>query len=156
MSDTSTAKDPRLDWFGGNEDALLMYKAFADLAHTWDDIIDQDREISADDVNRAFLTCLVYLPANPFYRSIQANILPMWLVVVSSYETANKYEKDKDPHGLEIAHGLRYAAGQIMAYAVHVCVGPEKAKEVLPAMWKNIFYERFDAYRKEHLDADSK
>jgi hypothetical protein len=31
-------------------------------------------------------------------------------------------------------------------------VGPEKAKEVLPDMWKTIFYERFDEYRKEHLD----
>jgi hypothetical protein len=28
----------------------------------------------------------------------------------------------------------------------------EKAKEVLPDMWKTIFYERFDDYRKEHLN----
>jgi hypothetical protein len=94
----------------------------------------------------------VYLPANPFYRSIQNEILPMWLTVVSAYETANFFEKNKDAHGIEIAHGLRYAAGNIMAYAVHVCVGPEKAKEYLPEMWKTIFYERFDEYRKEHLD----
>jgi hypothetical protein len=52
----------------------------------------------------------------------------MWLVVVSSYETANFFEATKDNHGIEISHGLRYAAGNIMAYAVHVCVGPEKAK----------------------------
>jgi hypothetical protein len=145
-----------LDWFGGNTDALQMYHAFVDLSHTWDDIIDQDKPITPDDVNRAFLTCLVYLPANPFYRSIQEQILPMWLVVVSSYETANKFEKDKDEHGLEIAHSLRYAAGSVIAYAIHVCIGPEKAKEVLPAMWKTIFHERFDAYRKEHLDVDSR
>jgi hypothetical protein len=95
---------------------------------------------------------LVYLPANPFYRSIQDQILPMWLTVVSAYETANFFEANKDQHGIEIAHGLRYASGNIIAYAVHVCVGPEKAKEVLPDVWKTIFYERFDEYRKEHLD----
>jgi len=39
---------------------------------------------------------------------------------------------------------------------VHVCVGPEKAKEILPEMWKNIFFERFDDYRKEHLDDNFK
>jgi hypothetical protein len=132
----------KLEWFGGNQDALNMYRAFVNLAHTWDDMIDRDKPVSADDINRAFLTCLVYLPANPFYRAIQDQILPMWLVVVSSYETANAFEK---------AHSLRYAAGNIVAYAVHVCLGAEKAKEVLPEVWKAMFYERFDDYRKEHL-----
>jgi purine-cytosine permease-like protein len=141
----------KLEWFGGNQDALNMYRAFVNLAHTWDDMIDRDKPVSADDINRAFLTCLVYLPANPFYRAIQEQILPMWLVVVSSYETANTFEKAKDPHGIEIAHSLRYAAGSIVAYAVHVCLGAEKAKEVLPEVWKAMFYERFDDYRKEHL-----
>ncbi len=141
----------KLEWFGGNQDALNMYRAFVDLAHTWDDMVDKDKPVSADDINRAFLTTLVYLPANPFYRAIQDQILPMWLVVVSSYETANKFEQDKDPHGIEIAHSLRYAAGNIVAYAVHVCLGAEKAKEVLPDVWKAMFYERFDDYRKEHL-----
>jgi purine-cytosine permease-like protein len=141
----------KLEWFGGNQDALNMYRAFVNLAHTWDDMIDRDKPVSADDINRAFLTCLVYLPANPFYRAIQDQILPMWLVVVSSYETANAFEKAKDPHGIEIAHSLRYAAGNIVAYAVHVCLGAEKAKEVLPEVWKAMFYERFDDYRKEHL-----
>ena len=141
----------KLEWFGGNQDALNMYRAFVNLAHTWDDMIDRDKPVSADDINRAFLTCLVYLPANSFYRAIQEQILPMWLVVVSSYETANAFEKAKDPHGIEIAHSLRYAAGNIVAYAVHVCLGAERAKEVLPEVWKTMFYERFDDYRKEHL-----
>ena len=146
----------KLEWFGGNNDALNMYRAFVDLAHLWDDLIDKDKPVSADEINRAFLTCLVYLPANPFYRHIQDQILPMWLVVISSFETANKFEADKDPHGIEIAHSLRYAAGNIIAYAIHVCVGAEEAKKVLPDMWKSIFYERFDEYRKEHLNVDPK
>jgi purine-cytosine permease-like protein len=141
-----------LEWFGGNHHALNMYRAFVDMLHTWDDLVDKDKPVSEVEINKAFLICLVYLPGNPFYRSIQEAILPMWLVVVSSYETANKFEADKDPHGIEISHSLRYAAGSIIAYAVHVCVGPEKAREVLPAVWKNIFYERFDEYRKEHLN----
>ena len=57
----------------------------------------------------------------------------------------------KDEHGLEIAHGLRYAAGNIVAYAVHVCVGPEKALKILPEVWKAIFAERFEDYKSEVL-----
>lgn len=144
----------KLEWFGGNQDALSMFRMFVDLAHTWDDLVDRDKEVSEDNINHAFAIALVYLPANPFYQAIQPQVLPMWLSVIHAFQTANAFEKAKDPHGLEIAHTLRYAAGNIMTYAVHVCVGPEKAKEYLPEMWKAIVVERFDDYRKEHLNVD--
>ena len=144
-----------LEWFGGNQDALNMYRMMIDLLHTWDDLVDRDKPVAENEINNAFLICLVYLQANPFYRSIQEQIWPMWLTVVSAYETANKFERDKDEHGLEIAHNLRYAAGHIVAYAVQVCVGYEKAREYMPALWKNVVFERFDEYRKEHLNANS-
>lgn len=149
------SKEGKLEWFGGNQDALDMFRMFVDLSHTWDDLVDRDTPAPAADINNAFLICLVYLQANPFYRSIQEQVWPMWLTTVSAYETANKFEKDKDAHGIEIAHGLRYAAGHIIAYAVHVCVGAEKAKEILPEVWKNIYFERYEEYRKEHLDANT-
>lgn len=143
----------KLEWFGGNEHALQVYQCFVDLAHTWDDLVDKDKDVSEESINRAFLICLVYLQSNPFYRQIQDQIVPMWISVVSAYQTANKFEKDKDEHGIEIAHSLRYAAGHIVAYMVNVCVGPDKANEIMPEVWKNIVPERFDDYRKEHLDA---
>jgi hypothetical protein len=143
----------KLEWFGGNQDALNMFRMFVVMSHTWDDLVDKDKNVSESEINNAFLIALVYLQANPFYRSIQEQIWPMWMMVVTAYETANKFEREKDPHGIEIAHSLRYAAGHIIAYAVQVCVGPEKAKDILPEVWKNVFYERFDEYRKEHLDA---
>jgi hypothetical protein len=145
-------KEGKLEWFGGNEDALQLFRMIVDLAHAWDDLIDKDKEISDAEIHNSFLICLVYMQANPFYRKIQEQVWPMWLTVVSAYETANKFEREKDVHGLEISHGLRYAGGHIVAYIVHVCVGPEKAKEYLPEVWKTIINERFDDYRKEHLN----
>jgi purine-cytosine permease-like protein len=141
----------KLEWFGGNQDALNLYHMFVDLAHTWDDLVDRDKPVAQDAINNAFLICLAYMPANPFYQQIQQAVLPMWLTVVSAYQTANKFEQDKDEHGLEIAHTLRYAAGNIIAYAVHVCVGPEKAKDVLPDMWKTVVAERYADYKAEVL-----
>jgi len=146
------SKEGKLEWFGGNEDALNLFRMFVDLSHTWDDLVDKDKDVSGVEINNAFLICLVYMQANPFYRSIQEQVWPMWLTVVSAYETANAYEQNKDEHGIEIAHSLRYAAGHIVAYMVHVCVGPTKAKEFLPEIWKHIIVERFDEYRKEHLN----
>lgn len=142
----------KLEWFGGNHDALLLYRMFVDLLHTWDDLVDKDQKVSEEEINNAFMIALVYMPLNPFYKRIQDQIMPMLLMVLSAYETANKFEKDKDEHGIEIAHNLRYSIGHIVAYIVHVCVGKEKAKEFMPDVWKSIVFERFDDYRKEHLN----
>lgn len=149
-----TPLEKKLEWFGGNEDALSVYRMFVTLLHLWDDLVDKDKpdNTTESQINNAFLICLVYLQVNPFYRSIQDQIFPMWITVVSAYETANKFEKDKDEHGIEIAHTLRYAAGNIIAYMVYVCVGPEKAKEILPEVWKDVVFERYEDYKKEHLD----
>jgi hypothetical protein len=141
----------RLEWFGGNPDGVDILKMFTLLLHTWDDIVDKDKEVSEDQINKVFAICLIYLPLNNLYRQIQYQIIPMWITIISSYETANKFERDKDEHGIEISHGLRYAAGNIIAYAIYVCVGPQKAKEFIPEMWKTVVFERFDDYRKEHL-----
>jgi hypothetical protein len=140
------------DWFGGNQDAVSLFDMLVDLAHTWDDLVDKDKDVTEAAINNAFMICLVYLPMNPFYQLIQRDVMPLWITVVSAYQTANHYERAKDEHGVEIAHTLRYAAGQIIAYAVHVCVGPEKAAEYMPEVWKAIVVERFDDYRKEHIN----
>ena len=102
MKNTTAGK---LEWFGGNQDALNMYRMLVDLAHTWDDLIDKDGNVPEDHINNAFLIALVYMPANPFYRLIQENVMPMWLTVVSAYEVANQFEKDKDEKGIE---GIKY------------------------------------------------
>jgi len=143
----------KLEWFGGNQDALSVYRMLVDLAHIWDDLVDKDKEVTEQTINNAFLISLVYLPLNPFYQAIQRDIMPMWITVVSAYQTANKFEREKDERGLEAAHILRYAAGNILAYAIHVCVGPEKAAEYIPEMWKDVVNESFAEYREGHLNA---
>jgi len=140
-----------IEWFGGNQDALNMYKMLVDLAHAWDDLVDKDKDLGEAAINNAFLIALVYLPANPFYQHIQRDVMPMWLTVVSAYQTANHYERAKDEHGLELSHMLRYAAGNIVAYAVHVCVGADRASELMPEIWKAMVPERYEEYKAEKL-----
>ena len=60
------SQEGKLEWFGGNHDALNMYRMLVDLAHTWDDLVDKDKDVPADHINNAFLIALVYMPANIF------------------------------------------------------------------------------------------
>lgn len=138
------------EWFAFNDHALQMYRLLIDLAHTWDDLIDKDKDVSERDINRAFLTCLFQLQMNPVYRQIQDAILPMWLTVVTAYEAANQWEKTGDPHGLEIGHTLRYAAGHVIAFAMVHCAGFTKASEHMGDMWKAVCAERIAPYIQEN------
>lgn len=144
--------EQKLKWFDGNVDALNMFHTIVNLAHVWDDLIDKDKPVSDESINNAFLSALVYLPANPFYQRIQSQILPLWMTVISAYDTANKFERDKDEHGLEIAHNLRYATGHIVVFMSQACLGYERAQGFMPEIWKTIVDDRIDDYRKEHLN----
>lgn len=143
------------DWFSGNEHGYMFFQLLIELAHIWDDLIDKDVERSDDDINHAFLICLVLLPSNPVYKALQEQLLPMWVQIITAYQTANEFEKNKDEHGLEISHTLRYAAGHMIGYVMIYCSGLEKARKYMPDMWKLVVGERFDEYRKEHLNVQN-
>jgi hypothetical protein len=144
--------EEKMEWFGGNVDAVNMFDMLITLSHVWDDLIDKDNPVSDADINNAFRIALINLPANNFYRHIQNQMLPLWVVIISAYETANTYEKAKDEHGIEIAHSLRHAAAHIFAYSIEVCVGQEKSKLYIPKMWKHLAEERVADYIKEHIN----
>lgn len=143
--------ETHLEWFGGNEDVRVIFNCFAVLLHTWDDMVDKDVEVTPKDVNQAFMIALASLPSNSLYRAIQVDIIPMWEAFMIAYEAANSFEREHDDHGLEIGHNLRYAAGHIIAYALKVAVGYEKALELMPNLWKRFVPERILDYKKEHL-----
>lgn len=139
------------DWFGGNRDAVEVYGLLCRLADVWDNMIDGDKPVTPNEINDCFLTCLFRLPLNPVYRQLEQHLAPMWLTVVSAYETANTFEKEKDAKGIEMSHMLRYAAGNIVAYIITYCVGIEEARKHVPAMWRVLVREGYEDYRKEHL-----
>lgn len=140
----------KLEWFNGDKNALLMYRYIADLAHIWDDLIDKDNPVNESDINYAFSIPLVILPSNPFYRSIQDQITPLWVSTIMAYRLANDLERDGKSHGIEISHGLRYAAGNIISYALTAIWGADGAAAYMKDVWLDIMPERFNDYLKEH------
>ena len=152
MIDESKKIDPNeiAGWFAGNAEATALYMSLVEVAHTWDDLVDQDKPVTADRINNAFLLCLVAIPSNKVYQALFPQLQPLLLTAFTGYVVANKYEKDKDEHGIEIAHMLRYSVVQVVTFLIVHFNGVNKAVEILPAALKRMIPERFDDYRKEH------
>jgi hypothetical protein len=142
----------RLKWFNNNQDAFNMVEMIIEMLHVWDDVVDKDKEVTEQDINKAFSIALIYLPMNSFYRQIQANAIPMWVNIISAYETANKFEKEKDVKELNIAYSLRSAIGQIIGYSIFVLNTKQLSSEYIPLMWKWLHGEDLSEYQIEHLN----
>lgn len=140
------------DWADGNLDLVEICEMFAVMTHTWDDLIDRDKPVSQEAINEAFKIALVCLPNNKLYQAFLPQLLPLWVAVISAYETANKFEQNKDEHGIEIAHSLKCALGHIMAFLMLAIMPKDRSDVNIPKMWKSFMDERYDDYRKEHLN----
>lgn len=142
------------EWFGGNRDAARLVAQLCDVAHVWDDLIDGDKTVSPEAINRVFETTLFLIPSNGFFKQHQNALLPLIYTGILGYLTANRMEKSGDAHQIEIAHGLRYAVAHVAAFAVSVTNPPEQVPEILQRAWTSWMPERFADYAKEHDYAD--
>ena len=141
----------RLEWFNGNADALALFEAFVEVAHLWDDLIDKDKEVTGDQINRVFTLCLTVIPYNPVFRMHQDSLKPLIINGIAGYLLANKYEEKKDEHGIELAHTMRYAVSGIFMYLIVLANGYNKGIDVLEDAMKDMICERFAEYQNDHL-----
>lgn len=140
-----------LEWFAGDQQALNLYHCFVDVAHTWDDLRDKDKPVSNYELDRAFYVALYSIPFNPVFIRYSSQLQPLLLTSIMGYRLANKYEDNKDEHGLEIAHTMRYAVAQVFTFLITMLNGPDKAVTILDEAMKIMVNERITPYIEEHL-----
>lgn len=135
--------------------AMLVIEYLYHISNYWDDLIDKDHEdkMTAAHTNRIFHMMLVELPNNPFYATHRTLLAPLMQSVCLSYEVSQVYEKDKDEHGLELGHALRYRTADIMAYVIFLCYGHDTTMKILPEYYKHLMLDRLNVYKKEKLHA---
>lgn len=139
-----------ITWFNGNQDALNLYRCFVDIAHVWDDLRDKDKSVCDEDLDRAFYAAVCIIPFNPVFQQFQTQLQPLLLNAVLGYNIANRYEKHKDQHGLELGHTLRYSLTHVFMFLIVALNGLEKAEKLLPDALKYMVPERMSDYIEEH------
>lgn len=92
--------DVLLRWMKGDKAAADYVELICDILHVWDDLIDKDKEVSSDGINKLFFDVLVTLPRNAFYKkhfehlnSVLVNSISNWLVATKLEREGGDYEK---------------------------------------------------------------
>lgn len=132
----------------GDAEAVAFVKLVIMIAGVWDDIVDGDKQVSVAQVNGAFWACLIELPRNNFYRRHEGVLQPVMANGILSWWTANQLERG-DLHDRQMAHVMRYAAGDVACMCACIVGGPEWAAEVGPGLRRLVQKDRLENFLNE-------
>ena len=96
----------------------------------WDDLIDQDKPVTARQVNDVFYRCLVALPSNRFFSNYSSQLLPLIEAGILNWHGANQLEKVGSDHALQVAHVTRCSVGDVAVLSASLIHGHEYASSV--------------------------
>jgi hypothetical protein len=130
----------------GDPHAARFVQAICEVFHLWDDLIDQDRQLSAADIHKAFRLALVEIPAMLFYAQNFSVLHSLIDAVVLNWLAANKLEKSKEKSDLEIAFIVRSSYQDIVLRCAQIVGGFDHAATVAPELRRVIHSEGFDKY----------
>lgn len=134
--------------FQDDEAAVQLLLLIREISHTWDDLIDKDKPVTADQVHRAFWIAIVGLRANPFYVRHEAVLLPILEAGIFNYIASCTLEKTPG-HPRQVAHTARYAAGDVALVMARLIGGIDWAIEQAPALKLILQTDTFENFNME-------
>lgn len=132
----------------GTPEAYELAVTLIEVSNIWDDLIDRE-PVTGSAINAGFYACLISLPENPFYRQHMAQLQPLMKIAIVNFMCANRFENDRDAHGIELAHVLRYGIVNVIAQIVLFANSMDRAMTILPLLYKALCGERFADYQDE-------
>jgi hypothetical protein len=132
----------------GDMDAVGLVMSVVKIADVWDNLIDEDKAVSKEDINQAFWLACVDIPRNPAYRKYQLDITTVFSMGIMNWHVANRLQ-DGDDHAKQIAHVTRYSIADVSLYLATAIGGPEWAAEVGPELRLRSQKDKLENFLKE-------
>lgn len=108
--------------------AVQLIVLLGETAEVWDDLIDADKPVSKDRLNRLFTALLTELPLNPFFDKFKVQLTPLLLVGINAWHDANVLEKGSD-NDKAIAYVLRDWYVELVMFITCLTRGYTKMRE---------------------------
>lgn len=131
----------------GNMDAVYFCEAWFRVTQVWDDLIDKDRPVSDVDINKAFFTCLVDIPSNPFFARHAGYLVPIINAAIVDFQDANILEKGSDREKM-VAYVIRDTATTIVTHCAYIVGGYEWMSKIGTMVRTSLHDEDFEIYKQ--------
>lgn len=94
-------------WLKNDTSAIDYVEMMCNIAHVWDDLIDKDKHLLDEDINKAFFDALIRLPRNAFYRKNFEHLNSILMNSLSNWQVATRLERSGGAFETSIAFVLR-------------------------------------------------
>ena len=129
----------------GHEEAIKLINDLSTVSQLWDDLIDRDKPVSNNEINKAFILLLSDLPRNSFYAKYQLELLPLTEAAILDWLTANTFEDDPEYHAA--ASVLRDNLALVIIGSAKIIGGMEWAEKVSVDIRRHIHDESLEDYQ---------
>lgn len=134
--------------FGGRTPGVTFVILIFQVLHIYDDLIDQDRPPSVEDIHKCFWIALLELPLDPFFRKHEAILRPLLMNSIINWRVANNLENSpvQNPRHLGVAWILRAAYLDLLSMALALERGVEYSIEAGQLLRDWAHAETFESY----------
>lgn len=123
-----------------------MWDAIVSVTHIWDDLVDKDREVSAEEVNAAFVQLFTDVGRNPFFRQYENELRPLFEQGIHDWQDSNDL---LDEGLLELAFVLRGSISMVVIRSATIIGGSEWGRCVSMDLRRRLF-DDFADFKAEH------
>lgn len=144
-----------LRWMKNDKSAVEYIELVCDIAHKWDDLIDKDKVLDDDSINKLFFDILIKLPRNSFYRKNFDHLNSVLMNAISNWQIATQMEREGGGYETSIAFILRSSYVDLITQAALLCGGNQWACKVGSEARAITHSETYEGYLK-NLDLEKK
>lgn len=112
----------------GDKNAADFYLQVARWSHTYDDLVDGDKVLTAEHLHTFVWRMLFGIPLNPFFVAHQDTLRPLLMTGILNWIAANEMEQSKKTEELRVSHIIRYSVGDILLASMVLTGGVEHAR----------------------------
>lgn len=131
----------------GQRDAIDMANELFYISQVWDDLIDRDKPVPDNAINRMMWIALVDLPLNPFYQINFLALHPIVRAAIMDWMVATEIERRHEhTRELGISYIIRDSLTNILSHMAYLIGGYDWMVQISPEIRRWIHDENIGKY----------
>ena len=123
-----------------HEEAVALCSDLFEISQVWDDLVDRDRPVDDETINRAFWRALVEVPSNPFYQRHFTTLQPLVQASIIDWLDANTLQAEGGEKRAA-AYVLRDSVGALVIHCARIIGGYDYMREVSAEIRRAVYSE---------------
>lgn len=146
------ARDKKLREWVQDDHAVSFFLDLSHFVEVYDDLVDQDKPISASDINSALFSVLCYMPSNPFFLQHRLTLTPIIFTNINAWADANEFQRGTMSEKA-LAYGLKGAGVEVLLSIISITRGVEYMRSISADVRRIVMaHETFEEYLEEVKD----